>query len=296
MNKHRLSGLIQAGLIFLVGLLWLAGMPLTQTFAQTPPPGRPDPPPDVPGAPPGRTKPPQPGGGGGVVGRQGDGGGDHPFNPCMTVYGVVISWGYRNEPKIPVTLNGPGWQTQKWTDDNGHYASDCLGEGLALLNPVSPSWLRPMTTDVAIRAGYRQNFEVNLGVYGGEVAPAPEVRPAVSVSPNSVRPGETVTYTIRVTNTLSARIPMGEVMVTDLLPEALTPVTASSTLGVVEWWGNLLTADIGTLPPGQTVTIVVTGRLRAGSPPVSEISSRVSLLHAGHVTAQSPTITISVSP
>lgn len=295
MNKRRLSGLIQAGLIFLVGLLWLAGMSLTQTFAQTPPPGRPKPPPDVPGAPPGRTRPPQIGGGGAVVGRQG-GESDYTFNPCMTVHGVVISWGYRNEPKVPVTLSGPGWQTQKWTDDNGHYASDCLGEGLALLNPVSPPWLRPMTTDVAIRSGFRQDFEVNLGVYGGEVAPAPEVRPAMTVSPDSVRPGETVTYTIRVTNTLSAQLPMGEVMVTDLLPEGLTPLTASSTLGFVEWWGNLLTADIGTLPPGQTVTIVVSARVRADGPSILEISNRASLLHAGHVAAQSPTITVSVSP
>jgi uncharacterized repeat protein (TIGR01451 family) len=213
----------------------------------------------------------------------------------MTVHGVVISWGYRNEPKVPVTLSGPGWQTQKWTDDNGYYASDCLGEGLALLNPVSPPWLRPMTTDVAIRLGYRQDFEVNLGLYGGEVAPAPEVRPAMTASPNLVQPGETVTYTIRVTNTLSAQLPMGEVMVTDLLPEVLTPVSASSTSGPVEWWGNLLTADIGTLPPGQTVTIVVTAKVRADGPPVPEITNQASLLHTGHVAVQSPIVIVGMS-
>lgn len=295
MKKIRLSGPIRSGLIFLAVLLWLAGMSLTQTSAQTPPPGRPNPPPSVPGAPPSRTNPP-PLGGGGRFARGGSGGGDYSFNPCMTVHGVVINWGYRNEPKVPVTLGGPGWQTQKLTDDNGYYASDCLGEGVALVNAVSPPWLRPMTTDVAIRLGYRQDFEVNLGVYGGEVAPAPEVRPAMTVSTNLVQPGETVTYTIRVTNTLSARLPMGEVMVTDLLPEALTPVTASSTIGPVEWWGNLLTADIGTLLPGQTVTIVVTGKARADSPSVPEISNRASLLHTGHVAVQSPTITVSVSP
>jgi uncharacterized repeat protein (TIGR01451 family) len=213
----------------------------------------------------------------------------------MTVHGVVVSWGYRNEPKIPITLSGPGWQTQKWTDDNGYYASDCLGEGLALLNPVSPPWLRPMTTDVAVRLGYRQDFEVNLGLYGGEVAPAPEVRPAMTVSSNSVQPGETVTYTIRVTNTLSAQLPMGAVMVTDLLPAALTPVSAASTSGPVEWWGNLLTADVGILPPGQTVTIVVTAKVRADGPPAPEIANQASLLHTGHVAAQSPTVTVSVS-
>lgn len=293
MKNIRVNSPIRSGLIFIAVLLWLASLSLSQTSAQTPPPPRPNPPPDVPGAPPSRTHPPQGGRPGGVYGQ--GGGGDYSFNPCMTVYGVVINWGYRNEPQVPVTLSGPGWQTQKWTDDNGHYASDCLGEGLALVNPVSPPWLHPMTADIAIRLGYRQYFEVNLGLYGGTTAPLPEVAPVMTANSSLVRPGDTITYTIRVTNTLNAQRTMGEVMVTDLLPEALTPITATVSTGQVEWWGNLLTADIGTLPPGQTVTTVVTARVRADGSPLTEINNRASLLHTGHVATQSPIIKVSLS-
>lgn len=295
MKKFGLTDLFRLALIFLAVTLWFASMSWSETAAQAPP-DRPQPPPDVPSAPPGRTQPPHVKGGGG-----GGSGGDHEgesyfFNPCSTVYGVVINWGYRNEPKLPVTLSGPSWQTQKVTDDNGYYASDCLGFGIALLNPVSPPWLRPQTTDVAIRVGFRPAFEVNLGVYGGEIAPKPEVMPIMTVNSNLAQPGETVTYTIRVTNTLgslaSGQQMMGGVMVTDLLPQALIPVAATSTAGIVEWWGNLLTVDIGELSPGQAATIVVTARVRDDVTPTLEITNRASLLYLGHVAVQTPSIKI----
>ena len=297
MKKFGLTDLIRLALIFLAVTLWLASMSWSETAAQAPP-DRPEPPPDVPSAPPGRTQPPHVEGGGG-----GGSGGDHKgesysFNPCSTVYGVVINWGYRNEPKLPVTLSRPGWQTQKVTDDNGYYASDCLGFGVALLNPVSPPWLRPQTTDVAIRLGFRQTFEVNLGVYGGEIAPTPEVMPTMTVSPKLAQPGETVTYTIRVTNTL--RLPdgnrqaMGAVMVTDLLPEILTPIAATSTAGVMEGWGNLFTFDVGELLPDQTVTILLTAKVRDGAPSAAVITHRASLLYTGHVAVQTPAVNVVV--
>jgi uncharacterized repeat protein (TIGR01451 family) len=209
-----------------------------------------------------------------------------------------MNWGYRNEPKLPITLSGPSWQTQKVTDDNGYYASECLGFGVALLNPISPPWLRPLTSDVAIRLGYRPSFEVNLGLYGGEVAASPQVTPGMIAMSDQALPGETVTYIIQVTNTL--RLPdggpqaMGAVMVTDLLPETLTPVTATTTLGAVEWWGNLLTVDVGDLPPAQAVTIAVTTKVRNDLPPATAITNRASLLHTGHVAVQTPNIKVMV--
>lgn len=295
MKSTSLNTAIRSVLVFLVVLLGVAGLFLSQVSAQSPPPPRSDPPPDVPGGPPGRTGPPR-GGGGSRGGSDGSGGGEYVFNPCMNVYGLVINWGYRNEPKVPVTFSGPGWQTQKWTDDNGHYASDCLGEGLALLNPVSPPWLQPMTADVAVRLGYRQAFEVNLGLYGGGIAPIPEIAPVMATNTTLVRPGDFITYTIQVTNTLSAGRTMGEVMVTDLLPEVLAPITATTSLGQVEWWGNLLTVDIGTLPSGQAATILATTRVRAEGLLLTEITNRASLLHTGHVATQSPLVKVNLAP
>ena len=283
-------------LMTLLGMaLWLAWGSLSPVLAQTPPPDRPSAPPDVPGKPPGRTTPPSPGGGGGGDGDGSSGGGD--IFGCSNVHGVVTNWGYHNEPKIPVTLIGPGWQTQKVTDDNGFYASDCLGLGLALLNPVSPAWLRPMTKDVAIRLGYRPVMEVNLGVWT-DLIPDPEVTPTMAANASQLQPGEKVSYTIRVTNTLGAvsgaRPAMGEVMVTDLLPESLTPITATTTQGLVEWWGQLLTVDVGTLAPGKGVTIVVTAQAQADAPAASIIANQASLLHHDHVAVQTPVVSVEV--
>jgi uncharacterized repeat protein (TIGR01451 family) len=284
-------------LITLLGLtLWLAWGSLSPSLAQEPPPDRPSAPPDTPGGPTGRSDPPPPGGG--SRGGGGSSGGGDIFG-CSNVHGVVTSWGHRNEPKLPITLNGPGWQTQKVTDDNGYYASDCLGLGLALLNPVSPAWLRPMTKDVAIRLGFRPVMEVNLGVWSG-LTPEPEVTPTMVANVSKLQPGERVSYTIRVTNALSAvsgaRPAMGEVMVTDLLPESLTPITATTTQGLVEWWGQLLTVDVGTLAPGKGVTIVVTAQAQAGAPAASIIDNRASLLHHDHVAVQTPLVSIEVGP
>ena len=197
----------------------------------------------------------------------------------MTVHGVVINWGYRNEPNVPINLNGPSWATQEKADDNGYYASQCLGIGIAHLYPLSPPWLRPMTADdVVIRLGYRQTFEVNFGLYSGWATPKPQVMPTMTVNTNQAQPGDTVIYTIRVTNTLRSLTGtppiMGEVMITDLLPETLTPVTATSSMGKLEWWANLLTADIGALSPGQTATIVVTAKVPNNTPAAPRCSCR----------------------
>lgn len=296
MTKLRFASLVRLALILLVAAVWLAGVALPTTLAQEPP-TRPNPPPDVPGPPPGRTQPPQIKG---VSGGGGHGDGGDAGTSCMTVHGVAINWGYRNEPKLPVLLSGSDWLALEITDDNGYYASDCLGQGIGLVNPVSPPWLRPMTRDVAIRLGYRQTFEVNLGLYGGKVVPNPDVMPVLAVNPTQAQPGEIITYTIRVTNTLglAAGSPpaMGEVMITDLLPETLTPVSATSTVGQVELWGNLLTVDIGTLFPGQPVAIIVTAKVHDDAAPAGIISNRATLLHTGHVAAQTPSVDVAIGP
>jgi uncharacterized repeat protein (TIGR01451 family) len=201
----------------------------------------------------------------------------------------VLNWGYRNEPKLPVNLVGDGWRSQKITDDNGYYGFECLGIGIGLLNPASSPDLQAMTTDVAIRLGYQPDFEVNLGLYSSQVAPDPEVMPTMAVSPGSISPGDTLTYTIGVVNTPAppaAPHTMAAVMITDLLPESLLPVSATSTQGGVELWGNLLTAGVGDLSPGQAVTVTLVAKVREGSSPGTKIVNRASLIYHDHVASQ----------
>jgi len=288
MRKFGFTGLIRLILIVLTAAVGFAGWSSAVALAQAPPPPRSDPPPHPPGGPPDRTQP------SGVSGDSQHGGGAVGFygGDCATVFGVVINWGYRNEPKLPITLGGFGWQTQRITDDNGYYASDCLGAGAALLNPVSAPWQHPLTTDVAVRLGGRRAFEVNLGVYGGDITPTLEITPVMRAYPAQARPGATVTYTIELINTLANRQPMGQVMLTDLLPLALTPLTTTATVGAIEWWGNLLTVELGELPPGQSATVTVVAGVAGDAPPV--ITNRASAVYTGHVVAQTAPVEVTV--
>jgi uncharacterized repeat protein (TIGR01451 family) len=249
------------------------------------PPDRPQPPPVDPNGPPDR--PPAP-----IIGPARPAGeeGSAPI-PCSGVHGFVLNWGYRNEPKLPVDLVGESWQAHSVTDDNGYYAFPCLAADASLLNALVPPGLRPMTSDVAIRLAYRADFEVNLGVYSGQVAPTLEVKPTMDVSPGEVWPGASLTYTIQVANTSGK---MEGVMITDMLPPSLTPLSATSSQGATELWGNLLTADVGELAPGQSVTIAVNAAVRDGVSPGAVIGNRASLIYRDHVTVQTDLVSVQV--
>jgi len=206
-----------------------------------------------------------------------------------------MNLGYRGEGKLPVRLSGPGWQTAKITDDNGYYASDCLGVGVGLLNAEVRPGTTPLTFDVAVRLGYKHNTEVNLGLYSGDVAPPLAVTHAMTVSNSSVDSGETVTYTITVAAPPGGNRKLWRVIVTDLLPNEFMPASATSTAGSVEMWGNLLTADIGNLEPGQEVVVTLTATLDEGVSPGTVITNRASLLRPGQVVVQTAPITVTVN-
>jgi uncharacterized repeat protein (TIGR01451 family) len=208
------------------------------------------------------------------------------------VHGFVLNWGYRNEPKFPVDLAGEGWQAHSVTDDNGYYAFPCLAADAAVLNAVVPPGLHPMTSDVAIRLAYRADYEVNLGVYSGDVAPTPEVQPVMDVSPGQAWPAAELSYTIRVANTSAQK--MEGVMITDLLPPSLRPLSATSSQGATELWGNLLTADVGELAPGQAATVTLNAALREEVAPGAAIGNRASLIYRDHVAVQTDLVSIQV--
>ena len=295
MRKQGMLRLIWLALLFWALVIGWAGVPVPPVFAQAPPPPRTSPPPEPPVAPPGRPTPPPPAGPT-VPGQQGAPAGA-PSAPCSTLHGFVLNWGYRNEPRLPVTLIGDSWRSQKITDDNGYYGFECLGIGIGLLNPVLSPDLHSLTSDVAIRLGYQPDFEVNLGLHGGQVVPALEVIPTLAVSPGGASPGETLTYTIVVANTpgpSAAPHAMEGVMITDLLPESLLPVRATSTAGAVELWGNLLTAGVGDMSLGQVVTVTLVARVREGISQGTTIVNRASLIYHDHVASQTQLVSVMV--
>ena len=115
--KYKQSAWFPLALLVLIAGLILMPLPV---IAQEPNPDRPDPPPDRPEAPPDRPDPPTSGPG---DTRREDGGQSERHTPVgsySTVYGVVTNWGYRHEPKLPVTMEGGSWRIQKITDDKSN--------------------------------------------------------------------------------------------------------------------------------------------------------------------------------
>ncbi len=280
----------------LLAALFLAWLPVA--LAQGPAPGRPKPPSERPEPPPGRPQKPvqpvEPG-----IEPEGRTAADEDEDDeplvfiCAGVHGFVANWGYRGEAQVPVVLGGESWQTLKTADDNGYYAFDCLGSGVGLLNVAAPGWLKPMTTDIAIPLDSQTSFEVNLGLYSGENFPELPVAPTLSASPDRARPGDVLTYTLQVTNPAGRTGGMMTgVLLTDLLPEGLSPIGAVSDRGQVTWWGNLVTIRPGDLAPGQAVTVQITARVLPDAP--LALANRASLIYADHVAVQTPDVTVAV--
>lgn len=269
--------------------------PLSAGVAQGPPPDRPDPPPSRPDNPPDRSDPPP----------------TIPVVPglppsagaqtsCPSVHGFVLNWGYQNEPRIPVNLNGASWRTQHLTDDNGLYASECLGWGIALLNLSVAPPSQPMTTDVAVRLGYRESLEVNLGLYGSNIVPTPPVTPQMTANTATARPGDLVIYTLTLANPAlkpdgSAGTTMEAVMATVLFPPELIPVSMNTSTGTLELWGQLVTANAGSLSAGQTATITITARIEESIPADTIIACRASLLYQDNVATQTSPVTVKIT-
>ncbi|MGG5258682.1 CARDB domain-containing protein [Phycicoccus avicenniae] len=103
----------------------------------------------------------------------------------------------------------------------------------------------------------------NSATVSGVAAPSADVSIAKSMSPTAPIPGSAISYSLVVTN--DGPSSASSVVVADRLSSAISAVTAtvdngtSCTLGA----GDQLTCPVGTLAPGATVTVSVTGTLAA---------------------------------
>lgn len=104
----------------------------------------------------------------------------------------------------------------------------------------------------------------------------PAADPAVtkSVSPGSAAVGDTVVYTIVVTN--QGGSPATGVVVEDTLPAFLTLVDATATRGTVQTNGQTVRVEIGDLGVGETVEVRVTARVR--TPAVAPNNSNLAVV------------------
>ncbi len=233
----------------------------------------------------------------------------------------MVNWNYHNEPRARVSLRGGGWTLETSSDDNGYYYFKGLGIDNVFLNLALPedSGLTPITTDLALRTKGTGQIVVNLGFYPAEPA-TPASLPvdiSMSVKPESAGQGDTVLYTIHITN----RLPHGisQVLVTDCLPEGLIPVratflrttptsvsllTGTPLLGpsavipgpltptptplppATEIWGNLVIAEIGEMGAGETAVVIIEAGVKPDVAPGTVIQNRASCIYAESVAVQ----------
>ncbi len=95
------------------------------------------------------------------------------------------------------------------------------------------------------------------------------------VDPQLALPGETVVYTITVTNkgTLAAQ----NVVVTDTVPAVLQLLSTSTTQGTVTTSGNTATFNVGTVAPGQVITLIIKAKIRPDAPTPSDVTNTATM-------------------
>jgi uncharacterized repeat protein (TIGR01451 family) len=165
------------------------------------------------------------------------------------------------------------------SDDNDFYGRGGMGIGIGVINFKALPWCRPTTQDVAVRFDGNKAFEVNLVCYGEKTPPVLPVTPVMSADRLQASPGEQVTYTVTVRNSLSS--PLAGVTLTALLPLEIKDIEASLSQGNTEMWDNLVTAEIGWLEPGEMAQVTIVGTVKEGTAAGTMLTNRASLLYTG---------------
>jgi uncharacterized repeat protein (TIGR01451 family) len=108
--------------------------------------------------------------------------------------------------------------------------------------------------------------------YGQTAGPTPTPGTLISpvsinktVNPSNGVPGDLIIFSIQVRNNESQ--PQTNVVVTDRILDFLEIVSVTTTKGSVTINGQDIRVDIGTLEPGETVTITITVRIRPTAQP-----------------------------
>jgi uncharacterized repeat protein (TIGR01451 family) len=204
-----------------------------------------------------------------------------------SVKGMVINWAYRNETEFPVVLSGGGWSLEAKTDSNAQFVFETLGEGIALLNPIiaKGSDLHPMAVDLAVPVSGPADRVINVGLYGGKQYPTGlPMSVQMKASATKVNPGEEVQFVVDVKNDMPHTV--HEVMVTDLMPEGLTPTYIETSTGTPWFGGQFAASSIGTLEEGQSAVVTITAQLAPNASSEKAITTRANVLYQESVALQ----------
>jgi uncharacterized repeat protein (TIGR01451 family) len=106
-------------------------------------------------------------------------------------------------------------------------------------------------------------------------------------------PGDTVTWTITVTNPTSAAVP--NVVVEDTLPPELAIISAKAPKGTVQVSGQTVRLTISQLDPGESVTLTIVTKVRSDAP-ASFVVNNEARVSPGGITASAQVLGVTELP
>ena len=286
-NKPFLRVTIGIAILLVAGLVFL-------TTAQAAPPAQ-DPLPTVGFETPASQDPRPPvDDGTGGVGGQGDGGdgGGGSDTRCASLSGQIIHWGIGGIAGVGAELRTGSWQTAATSASDGNYGFGGLGVGIARLRiALAPGQqLTPSIQDAGVYLNCNYPIIANVAVYSGSDFDPPAT---IDLSaPATVLAGTETALKVTIKNDLPNDIT--NVVVTDLLPEALTPleITTSSNSGAETQIinggadGQLAVIFFERLSSGAEVNIFINVLAAEGLSSGDEINNKATLFYRESVAVQ----------
>jgi uncharacterized repeat protein (TIGR01451 family) len=107
-----------------------------------------------------------------------------------------------------------------------------------------------------------------------------------------VSPGQKLVFEIVVANPSSASDTWMSAVVTDQVDSNLRIDNVTTTQGTASWVGQAVTANIGNVPPGTTVTIRIYLTVRDTAPLGYEVVNTAALSHSGYPPRDSAPVTV----
>ncbi len=171
--------------------------------------------------------------------------------PSLTGYVWVDGNVFAPAVGVPVRFAGEGFDLATLTDANGLYQFARIGQDVGFLNVSGEGGWKASAKDVALSVPPGASLQVNFSA----AQSAPEEGPkllSVSVSPALVGAGQTVTVTVKATNSAGSKL--SGVWLTHMLPDGLTISGVTTDRGDARTTGRLAMASLGDLAPGDSAT------------------------------------------
>ncbi|HEX2910540.1 MAG TPA: DUF11 domain-containing protein [Chloroflexia bacterium] len=135
---------------------------------------------------------------------------------------------------------------------------------LQVLKRIAPFSLPAFIVSGLLGLALVASFQLSWGTAYGQTAGSGDISITKTVSPTSIFPGQTVTFTIRVINN-SATTTYNNVIVTDNMPGQFDVISATASKGTVRITGQRVVIQIDSLAPQELVEITIVTQARAGA-------------------------------